>query len=85
MADAVGCHVNIFNLQNAVGEKFAALTNNELAYVSNGAEEGLAMATAACMTGDDAALIVEGSNDRARRRYRVLARNRFRNRSVGLQ
>ncbi len=57
MADAAGCFVNIFDLQDAVGRRLATLTNNEAAYVSNGAAAGLALTTAACMTGEDLALM----------------------------
>jgi L-seryl-tRNA(Ser) seleniumtransferase len=41
----------------ALGKRLAKLTNNEAAYVSNGAAAGLALAAAACMTGDDPALM----------------------------
>lgn len=57
MADAAGCFVNIFDLQDAIGRRLADLTNNEAAYVSNGAAAGLALTTAACMTGEDLALM----------------------------
>jgi L-seryl-tRNA(Ser) seleniumtransferase len=57
MADAAGYFVNIFDLHVALGERLAKLTNNEAAYVSNGAAAGLALAAAACMTGDDPALM----------------------------
>ncbi|MGD9711172.1 MAG: aminotransferase class V-fold PLP-dependent enzyme [Thermomicrobiales bacterium] len=57
MADAAPYFVNIWELQDAIGKRLAALTNNEAAYVSNGAAAGLALATAACMTGDDLGLM----------------------------
>lgn len=57
MADAAGCFVNLVDLQAAVGARLAQLTHNEAAYVSNGAAAALALATAACMTGDDPALM----------------------------
>jgi L-seryl-tRNA(Ser) seleniumtransferase len=57
MADAAGVFVNIFELQDAIGKRLAQLTNNQAAYVSNGAAAGLALATAACMTGDDISLM----------------------------
>jgi L-seryl-tRNA(Ser) seleniumtransferase len=53
MADAAGCFLNLTELQDAVGKRLAELTHNEAAYVSNGAAAGLALATAACVTGDD--------------------------------
>ncbi len=37
--------------------RLAELTHNEAAYVSNGAAAGLTLATAACITGDDPALM----------------------------
>jgi uncharacterized pyridoxal phosphate-dependent enzyme len=57
MAEAAGCFVNLFDLQAAVGRRLAEVTGNEAAYVSNGAAAGLALAAAACMTGEDVALM----------------------------
>lgn len=57
MADSAGAFVNLFDLQAAVGDKLAQLTHNEAAYVSNGAAAALALATAACITGEDVALM----------------------------
>jgi L-seryl-tRNA(Ser) seleniumtransferase len=57
MADSAGAFVNLWDLQDAVGARLAELTNNEAAYVSNGAAAGLALATAACITGTDLALM----------------------------
>lgn len=57
MADASGAFVNLFDLQAAVGNRLAALTRNEAAYVSNGAAAALALATAACITGEDVSLM----------------------------
>jgi D-glucosaminate-6-phosphate ammonia-lyase len=57
MADAAGVFVNLFDLQAAIGDKLAELTHNEAAYVSNGAAAGLTLATAACITGEDPALM----------------------------
>jgi L-seryl-tRNA(Ser) seleniumtransferase len=57
MADSAGAFVNIWDLQDAVGDRLAELTHNEAAYVSNGAAAGLALATAACITGADLALM----------------------------
>jgi D-glucosaminate-6-phosphate ammonia-lyase len=62
MADAAGCYVNIFELHETVGRRLAELTNNEAAYVTNGAAAGLALATAACMTGDDVSLMARLPN-----------------------
>jgi uncharacterized pyridoxal phosphate-dependent enzyme len=63
MADAAGCFLNLTELQDAVGRRLAELTHNEAAYVSNGAAAGLALATAACVTGDDVALMARLPND----------------------
>jgi L-seryl-tRNA(Ser) seleniumtransferase len=57
MADSAGVFVNLFDLQAAVGDKLAELTHNEAAYVTNGAAAGLAIATAACITGEDVSLM----------------------------
>ena len=57
MADASGVFVNLFDLQAAVGDRLAELTKNEAAYVTNGAAAGLALATAACITGEDVSLM----------------------------
>src|SRR4051794_24852039 len=57
MADSAGTFVNIFDLQDAVGDRLAQLTGNEAAYVSNGAAAALALATAACVAGGDPALM----------------------------
>lgn len=57
MADSAGAFVNLWDLQDAVGNRLAELTNNEAAYVSNGAAAGLALSTAACITGTDLALM----------------------------
>src|SRR5579871_1150332 len=57
MADAARCFVDLQELQRRVGEKIAALTQNEAAYVCSGAAAGLALATAACITGTDPAAI----------------------------
>jgi L-seryl-tRNA(Ser) seleniumtransferase len=63
MADAAGCFLNLPELQEAVGRRLAELTHNEAAYVSNGAAAGLALATAACVTGEDVALMARLPND----------------------
>ena len=53
MADAAQHFVDIDELQQKVGAKIAAWTQNEAAYVSCGAAAGLALSTAACLTGLD--------------------------------
>ena len=57
MADASRHFVDLDELQLRVGERLAELTRNESAYVSSGAAAGLALATAACIAGDDPAAI----------------------------
>ncbi|MCU0520366.1 MAG: aminotransferase class V-fold PLP-dependent enzyme [Anaerolineae bacterium] len=53
MAEAAQHFVDIDELQQKVGERIAEWTRNESAYVSSGAAAGLALSTAACITGLD--------------------------------
>lgn len=53
MAQAAQHFVSIDDLQKRVGEKIAEWTHNEAAYVSCGAAAGLALSTAAAITGTD--------------------------------
>ena len=53
MREAARCFVDLEVLQRRVGERIAALTRNEAAYVSSGAAAGLTLATAACTAGAD--------------------------------
>ncbi len=55
MVEASKHFVSIDELQKKAGEKIAKLTRNESAYVSCGAAAGLALSTAACITGLDPA------------------------------
>jgi uncharacterized pyridoxal phosphate-dependent enzyme len=57
MAEASHCFIDLHELQRRVGERIAALTGNEAAYVCCGAASGLALATAACVAGADTAAI----------------------------
>ncbi|MBZ0304262.1 MAG: aminotransferase class V-fold PLP-dependent enzyme [Anaerolineae bacterium] len=57
MSEAAGCFVDLPELQRRVGDRLAKLTHNEAAYVSSGAAAGLVLATAACVTETEAALI----------------------------
>ncbi len=59
MVDASKHFVNLDELQRAVGERLAAMTHNEAAYVSTGAAAGLALATAACVAGSDPQAIAQ--------------------------
>jgi len=53
MVEAAQHFVDMDELQQKVGERIAAWTGNEAAYVSSGAAAGLALSTAACITGMD--------------------------------
>jgi len=55
MARSARCFVDVFALQAAAGRHLAQITGNDAAYISNGAAAGLALAAAACITGDDVA------------------------------
>ena len=57
MAEAAPVFVDIHALQVAVGQRLAELTDNEAAYVSNGAAAGIAIAVSAAVCGDDPALM----------------------------
>lgn len=51
---AAACqYVDMFELQQAVGERIATLTHNEAACVTTGAAAGLFLSTLACITGPD--------------------------------
>ncbi len=53
MNDAARAFVDLDELQRRVGERIAALTHNEAAYVSSGAAAGITLAVAACIAGTD--------------------------------
>ena len=57
MVEASKQFVDLDELQYRVGERLAALTRNEAAFVTSGAAAGLALATAACVAGTDPAAI----------------------------
>ncbi|HLK57066.1 MAG TPA: aminotransferase class V-fold PLP-dependent enzyme, partial [Chthonomonadaceae bacterium] len=59
MAEASRCFVDLEELQQRAGERIAALTHNEAAYICSGAAAGLTIATAACITGDDPRAITQ--------------------------
>ena len=54
MAEASRQFVNIFDLQNRIGEAIAKMTQNEAAFVSCGAASGILLAVAACIAGAEA-------------------------------
>lgn len=62
MNEAATSFVDLPELQQRVGERLAELTRNEAAYVSSGAAAGLVLATAACITRDDASLVTRFPN-----------------------
>ena len=68
MTEAAQNFIDIDELQARAGEKIAAWTHNEAAYVSCGAAAGLVLSTAACITGMD-------SEKRARLPYTEGMRN----------
>ena len=53
MREASQSYVHITDLHKKVGDVIAKLTNNEAAFISNGAASGILLATAACIVGDD--------------------------------
>ena len=53
MKEAAEHFVDINQMQRVLGEKIATMTNNEGAYISNGAAAALTLATAVCMVGND--------------------------------
>jgi D-glucosaminate-6-phosphate ammonia-lyase len=57
MQEASKHFVDINELHEQVGKELALLTHNEAALVCGGAAAGLALATAACIAGDDPALV----------------------------
>ena len=57
MVEGAAMHVDLPLLQERVGERIAALTQNEACYVSSGAAAGIAIAVAACIAGEDPAAI----------------------------
>ncbi len=59
MAEASKNFVDLDELQQRIGERLAAMTHNEAAYVSTGAAAGLTLATAACIAGKDPAAIAQ--------------------------
>lgn len=67
MTKAAESFVDLPELQQRVGDRIARLTNNEACYVSAGAAAGITIATAACITGLNPALVarlpyVEGAD-----------------------
>lgn len=53
MAAAAGHFTDLHELQRKAGERIAALTRNEAAFITSGAAGGIAMAVASCVAGTD--------------------------------
>jgi L-seryl-tRNA(Ser) seleniumtransferase len=59
MSRAATSFIDLPELQQKVGDRIAAMTNNEACYLSSGAAGGIAVAVAACMTGTNPAAIAQ--------------------------
>ena len=57
MAVGARAFVDLLELQARVGARIAELTQNEACYIASGAAAGVALATAACITGEEPAAI----------------------------
>jgi seryl-tRNA(Sec) selenium transferase len=57
MREGAAAYVPLEDLQRAVGRRIAHLTRNDAAYICSGAAAGLVLATAACVSGDDPAIM----------------------------
>jgi uncharacterized pyridoxal phosphate-dependent enzyme len=75
MAEASKKFVNLFELQDRVGESVAAMTNNESAFISCGAASGISLAVAACIAGTDAELANRLPDTQGMRNQVVISRH----------
>jgi hypothetical protein len=57
MAQAAAAYVDLIELQRAAGRRLAQLVGVEACYIAGGCAAGLAIATAACMTGGEPARV----------------------------
>src|SRR5918911_4555816 len=57
MQEAAGAFVDMYELQEAVSARIAALTHNEAALVCTGASAGLLLSALGCLTGSDMASV----------------------------
>jgi uncharacterized pyridoxal phosphate-dependent enzyme len=57
MSAGAQAFVDLLELQARVGARIAELTQNEACYVASGAAAGIALATAACIAGEDPAAV----------------------------
>jgi L-seryl-tRNA(Ser) seleniumtransferase len=59
MAQAAAAYVDLIELQRAAGRRLAQLVGVEACYIAGGCAAGLAIATAACMTGGEPARVAQ--------------------------
>jgi uncharacterized pyridoxal phosphate-dependent enzyme len=78
MAAGAGAFVDLVELHRRVGARIAELTGNEACYISSGAAAGVALATAACIAGDEPAAVA-GFPQLAGRRNEVVVQRCQRN------
>jgi len=62
MTRAASSFIDLPELQRAVSERIAKMTQNEACYISSGAAAGIAVTVAACMTGTNPAAIAQLPN-----------------------
>jgi D-glucosaminate-6-phosphate ammonia-lyase len=74
MAEASKQFVNLFDLQDRMGNAIAAMTHNEAAFVSCGAAAGILLAVAACIAGTDAELADRLPDTQGMRNQVIMAR-----------
>jgi L-seryl-tRNA(Ser) seleniumtransferase len=74
MVEASKQFVNMFELQDRVGEAIAKMTRNEAAFVSCGATSGILLAVAACITGTDSKLADRLPDTRGMRNQIIISR-----------
>lgn len=72
MREAAGAFVDMNRLMDAVCERAALLTRNDAAFVTTGAAGGLMLSTAACMCGENEALLDQLPDTSALTRTNVL-------------
>ncbi|MCC6313505.1 MAG: aminotransferase class V-fold PLP-dependent enzyme [Thermomicrobiales bacterium] len=72
MREAADRYVDMHELQTAVGQRLAKLTNNDAAYATTGAAAGIVLATLASLNGGDLRQIARGLEGHLPERRRVL-------------
>ena len=78
MAEAAAWHVDVIDLQRAAGRRLAELIGVEACFIAGGCAAGLAIATAATMTGNDQANIAR-LPDTSGMRHEVVMQRSHRN------